>query len=110
LRGRAGIALAAVAAQRDDGNERVARVRPKPALADSRGRNALPLARHPEAAGYRWEPGELARRGAWCTEVAEEAFEAECAFLRDDIYRGKDAAIDARLLTAFERYSVRSVG
>ena len=60
--------------------------------------------------GYRWEPGELARRGAWCTEVAEEAFEAECAFLRDDIYRGKDAAIDARLLTAFERYSVRSVG
>jgi DNA polymerase-3 subunit epsilon len=59
--------------------------------------------------GYRWEPGDHSRRGAWCTEATEEAFEAECKFLRDDIYRRSDAIIDARLLTAFERYSVRSV-
>jgi DNA polymerase III subunit epsilon len=58
--------------------------------------------------GYRWEAGNRAKRGAWYTEVSEEIFEAECDFLRTEIYRRRDAAIDARLLTAFERYSERS--
>lgn len=59
--------------------------------------------------GYRWETGEGAKRGAWCTEVTEETFETERDFLRSEIYRRSDAAIDARLLTAFERYSARSL-
>ncbi|WP_426440423.1 3'-5' exonuclease [Bradyrhizobium genosp. P] len=58
--------------------------------------------------GYRWEPGVATTRGAWWSEVAEEAFETECDFLRTEIYRRNDAVIDARLLTAFERYSDRS--
>jgi DNA polymerase-3 subunit epsilon len=58
--------------------------------------------------GYRWDPGDRPRRGAWYTEVAEDVLEAERDFLRVDIYRRQDAVIDARLLTAFERYSVRS--
>lgn len=59
--------------------------------------------------GYRWDPGEGNRRGAWCTEVAEEALQTERDFLRREIYR-RDMPIDARLLTAFERYSERSLG
>jgi hypothetical protein len=43
-----------------------------------------------------------------CVEVDEEAFEAECAFLRGDAYRRADAHIESRLLTARERYSDRS--
>ena len=58
--------------------------------------------------GYRWEAGDRARPGAWWTEVSEEAFEDEREFLRAEVYRRTDASIDARLLTAFERYSERS--
>ncbi len=58
--------------------------------------------------GYRWDPGHRPRRGAWCIEVVEDILEAERDFLRVDIYRRGDAVIDARLLTAFERYSERS--
>jgi DNA polymerase-3 subunit epsilon len=58
--------------------------------------------------GYRWEASDGTRRGAWCIEVTEETFETERDFLRSEIYRRSDAAIDARLLTAFERYSERS--
>jgi len=58
--------------------------------------------------GYRWEAAQLGRAGAWWTEVEEEVFDAECRFLRSEVYRRSDAAIETRLLTAFERYSVRS--
>ena len=58
--------------------------------------------------GYRWDPGDRARRGAWYTEVVEDILEAERDFLQADIYRRQDAVIDARLLTAFERHSERS--
>jgi DNA polymerase III subunit epsilon len=60
--------------------------------------------------GYRWEAGDHARRGAWCREIAEDAFETESAFLRTEIYRRGDAVIDSRLLTAFDRYSERANG
>jgi hypothetical protein len=33
--------------------------------------------------------------------------EAECDFLRNEIYRRRDASIESRLLTAYERYSDR---
>jgi DNA polymerase-3 subunit epsilon len=58
--------------------------------------------------GYRWEAGDSARSGAWCAEVTEETFESEREFLQSEIYHRRDAAIEAKLLTAFERYSVRS--
>lgn len=58
--------------------------------------------------GYRWEAGNGAARGAWCTETDEQSFEAECEFLRSEIYRQPAPPIDARLLTAYERYSQRS--
>lgn len=59
--------------------------------------------------GYRWEAGNGAARGAWCTETDEQSFEAECEFLSSEIYRQPAPPIDARLLTAYERYSQRSV-
>jgi DNA polymerase-3 subunit epsilon len=56
---------------------------------------------------YRWDAGDRGRRGAWCIDVPESEFDAECTFLREEIYRKKDASIEARLLTAYERYSDR---
>jgi DNA polymerase-3 subunit epsilon len=58
--------------------------------------------------GYRWEGGNQRRPGAWCAEVAESTFEAECEFLRAEIYRRSDAVIDTRLLSALDRYSARA--
>lgn len=59
--------------------------------------------------GYRWQAGDHAKRGAWCTEVGEDSFDNECEFLRTEIYRRRNAAIDAQLLTAFDRYAKRSL-
>lgn len=58
--------------------------------------------------GYRWEGGKGVARGAWCTETEEQSFEAECEFLRAEVYRQPAPAIHARLLTAYERYSLRA--
>lgn len=56
---------------------------------------------------YRWDAGDRRRRGAWYIDVAENDFDAECSFLREKVYGQEDASIDARLLTAYERYSDR---
>jgi DNA polymerase-3 subunit epsilon len=40
--------------------------------------------------------------------VADDALEAELEFLRREIYRRPDADIDARRVTAFDRYSDRA--
>lgn len=58
--------------------------------------------------GYRWEAGTGAATGAWCAETDEQSFETECEFLRNEVYRHPAPAIRARLLTAYERYSLRS--
>jgi DNA polymerase-3 subunit epsilon len=55
--------------------------------------------------GYRWEAAGQREPGAWCAEIEECVFDAECEFLRADIYQRRDAIFDARLLTAFDRYS-----
>lgn len=60
--------------------------------------------------GYRWEGADRGRTGAWCVEVEESTFAAECEFLRSKIYRRSDAVIDTRLLSAFDRYSARANG
>jgi len=58
--------------------------------------------------GYRWEAGKGTARGAWCTEAHQESFEVECEFLRTNVYRQTAPPIHARLLTAYERYSLRA--
>lgn len=56
---------------------------------------------------YRWDAGNHLRRGAWFLDVPQDNFDAECRFLREHIYRQKDANIEARMLTAYDRYSER---
>lgn len=57
--------------------------------------------------GYRWSPGDDGRPKAWHTEVTDDALAVEKAFLCAEIY-GRHVDIQARELTAFERYSERS--
>lgn len=56
---------------------------------------------------YRWDAGDQRRRGAWYVDVAQDGFDAECKFLREEIYRQRGVNIESRLLTAYERYSER---
>lgn len=58
--------------------------------------------------GYRWCDGSDGRPRAWNVDVADHALESELAFLRREIYRRDDVGIDARLISAFERYSDRA--
>ena len=58
--------------------------------------------------GYRWCDGSDGRARAWSVDVFEEALDSESAFLRREIYRRHDVDIDARRVSAFERYSVRA--
>jgi len=57
--------------------------------------------------GYRWCDGSDGRPRAWSVEVADRALENELAFLRREIYRRHEVDIDARCISAFERYSGR---
>lgn len=57
---------------------------------------------------YRWEAANGSAPGAWCTEIEESSLEAEREFLRVEVYRRQTQPIDARLLTAYDRDSVRS--
>lgn len=58
--------------------------------------------------GYRWCDGSDGRARAWNIDVADHFLETELAFLRNEIYRRHDVGIDARLISAFERYSGRA--
>lgn len=58
--------------------------------------------------GYRWCDGSAGRTRAWNVEVADDALETELAFLRGEIYRRQNVDIDARRISAFDRYSVRA--
>jgi DNA polymerase-3 subunit epsilon len=57
--------------------------------------------------GYRWSDGTDGRPRAWFTDVPEEALGAEQSFLRTYVYGGAPVAIDARQVTALDRYSIR---
>jgi DNA polymerase III subunit epsilon len=61
-----------------------------------------------KARGYRWRDASEGRSKAWFIDVADDALEAELEFLRREIYRRPDADIDARRVTAFDRYSDRA--
>jgi DNA polymerase-3 subunit epsilon len=56
-----------------------------------------------KARGYRWNDGTDGRPKAWSVEVNEEAFEAELAFLRREVYRREVEPFSQRI-TAFERF------
>jgi DNA polymerase III subunit epsilon len=53
--------------------------------------------------GYRWNDGTDGRPKCWFIDVAEELYEAELAFLRQEIYRRPVEPFSQRL-TAFERF------
>jgi DNA polymerase-3 subunit epsilon len=56
--------------------------------------------------GYRWNGGFDGRPKSWHIDVDTEALENERQFLRREIYR-QDVDIEARAITAFDRYSMR---
>jgi DNA polymerase-3 subunit epsilon len=56
--------------------------------------------------GYRWNDGHDGRPKSWHVDVVADALDAERGFLCSEIY-GRDVDVDARLITAFDRYSVR---
>lgn len=57
-----------------------------------------------KARNYQWDPGTPGRAKAWQKEVAEDALDAELAWLRETIYKGKGAPETVKL-TARTRYS-----
>lgn len=55
--------------------------------------------------GYRWD----AERKVWHTQVGNQAaLEAECEWLKKDVYGGRSARIDIERQTALERFSSRT--
>lgn len=57
------------------------------------------------ARGYRWD----AERRVWHTQVGNPAaLEAECEWLKKDVYGGRSARIDIERQTALERFSSRA--
>jgi DNA polymerase-3 subunit epsilon len=57
------------------------------------------------ARGYRWD----AERKVWHTQVGNPAaLEAECEWLKKDVYGGRSARIDVERQTALERFSSRA--
>lgn len=59
-----------------------------------------------KARNYHWDNGTPDRAKAWQKEIAEEAQEAELAWLRETIYKGKGAP-EMKKLSARTRYSGR---
>nr|WP_246216081.1 3'-5' exonuclease [Microvirga makkahensis] len=53
--------------------------------------------------GYRWNDGKDGRPKSWFIEIAEDAYETEVKFLRQEIYR-RDVEPFTRRITAFERF------
>ncbi len=60
-----------------------------------------------KARGYRWHNGEDGRPRAWTIDVAEDAREAEVAFLQAEIF-GLDHQPCQTLITAYDRFSDRA--
>jgi DNA polymerase-3 subunit epsilon len=57
--------------------------------------------------GYRWNDGTDGHPRCWFTDVEESALSAEQDFLRRHVYMSDTAVIEARRVTALERYSIR---
>jgi DNA polymerase-3 subunit epsilon len=59
-----------------------------------------------KARNYSWDNGTPERAKAWQKEIAEDGLEAELAWLRDTVYKGKGTP-ETKRLTARQRYSAR---
>jgi DNA polymerase-3 subunit epsilon len=57
--------------------------------------------------GYRWNNGTDGHPGAWFADVEEGELEAEKVFLRTNVYRRDNAAVEVQRVTAWDRYSIR---
>jgi DNA polymerase-3 subunit epsilon len=57
--------------------------------------------------GYRWNDGTNGQPKSWFIEIAEDAYEAETEFLRQEIYR-RDVEPFTQRITAFERFKAAS--
>jgi DNA polymerase-3 subunit epsilon len=57
--------------------------------------------------GYRWNAGTDGHPRSWFADVEEEAWPAEQDFLRRHVYMSDTAVIEARRVTALDRYSIR---
>jgi DNA polymerase-3 subunit epsilon len=57
--------------------------------------------------GYRWNDGTNGRPKSWFIEIAEDAYEAEMKFLRQEIYRRNVEPFTQRI-SAFERFRAAS--
>lgn len=61
-----------------------------------------------KARGYRWSDGLRGEaEKAWYIDVSEADFEAEMAFLKSDVYRGKPLTLPVDKVDAFSRFSSR---
>ncbi len=60
-----------------------------------------------KARGYRWSDGAGGKTKAWWIDVAEDQWDAEHAFLAQEIY-GRPVELPNMKLTAFDRFSVRA--
>jgi hypothetical protein len=67
------------------------------------GRLALRHKGQPQDAGYRWNDGTNGLPKSWFVEVAEDVYEAELKFLRQEIYRREVEPFTQRI-TAFDRF------
>lgn len=56
---------------------------------------------------YKWNNGTDGRPRSWYADVEEGTLEAEKVFLRTHVYRNDAAAVEARPVTALDRYSIR---
>jgi DNA polymerase-3 subunit epsilon len=57
--------------------------------------------------GYRWNDGTNGRPKSWFIEIAEDTYDAELKFLRQEIYRREVEPFTQRI-TAFERFRATS--
>jgi DNA polymerase-3 subunit epsilon len=57
--------------------------------------------------GYKWNNGNDGRPKSWHTDVDDGSLETEREFLQQEIYRRVGVELNARRVSAFERYSHR---
>jgi DNA polymerase-3 subunit epsilon len=56
---------------------------------------------------YRWNPGDDGRPKAWYTDLPEDRVPAECAWLKESVYSGRDNGWKTQPIDARSRYSDR---
>lgn len=57
---------------------------------------------------YRWSDGSGSLPKSWWTTVAEDQYEEELDYLKDEIYGGRQMTLPSTIITARKRYSYRA--